>query len=317
MARRAIGPPTTLHSQALFLTVRPMAVQRWHIAVLNGALIVAAAYLAGRAASVALTAVWTPPESAAVPTRPAPASPGTALDRGRAAYDVIVTRDLLRTASSHPDAASHLRLVGVAAHLPARFAVIEDVRRGVQHLYRVGDQVAGDDVGSLTVARIEPDRVVLESNAGAHVLARAARPVERGRQPTGADTVPAAALAAQRPATGGRALVRRGRDDEYLLDRRALEATVGDFDRVASQIRVIPNVVGGKAVGYRVFGIDGASIFSHLGLRNGDVLRSVNTVALTDPATARGLLRDLHRERRVTLDIYRRERPHTLTYEIR
>lgn len=317
MPRRPIGRRSTLHSRSLFLTVRLMAVRRWHVTVLNGGLVVAAAYLAGRTASVALTALWAPHEgSGRATTAPHPApSDRSGPTRGR--YDVVVARDLFRTASSRPDATSHLRLVGVAAHLPSRFAVLEDIRRGGQRLYRVGDHVAGDDVRPLTVARIEPDRVVLESSEGVHVLARGAPAVQRGRQPEGADDPTAAVVAARRPPSGTRTLVRRGRDDEYLLDRRALEATVGDFDRVASQIRVIPNVVGGKAVGYRVFGIDTASIFSHLGLRNGDVLRSVNAVALTDPQTALGVLRDLHRERRVTLDIDRRQRPQTLTYEIR
>jgi general secretion pathway protein C len=295
-----------------------MAVRRWHVAVLNGVLVVAAAYVAGRTASVALTAVWAPHDRPAVPARPSTAASDARSARGRARYDVVVSRDLFRTSSASPDAASHLRLVGLATHLPAHFAVIEDVRRGVQHLYRVGDRVGSDESLSLTVARIEPDCVVLESSGGVYVLARGADPVDRPGHAGGeTDDAPATPLAAQDRSTGGRALVRRGRDDEYFLDRRAFEATVGDFDRVASQIRVIPNVVGGKAVGYRIFGIDAASVFSDLGLRNGDVLRSVNTVALTDPATALNVLRDLPRERRITLDIDRRQRPQTLTYEIR
>jgi len=211
--------------------------------------------------------------------------------------------------------ASHLRLVGLAAHLPSRFAVIEDIRRGVQRLYRLGDRVGGiaDEAHPLTVARIELDRVILESDAGTYVLARAERQGEHEK----AETSDTPVVATPRATTAERTLVRRGRDDEYLLDRRAFDATVGDFDRVASQIRVIPNVVDGKSVGYRVFGIETSSVFSHLGLRNGDVLRSVNAVALTDPGTALGVLRDLRRERRITLDIYRRQRPQTLTYEIR
>jgi general secretion pathway protein C len=294
-----------------------MAVRRWHVAVLNGVLVVAAAYLAGRTASVALTAVWAPHGRPGVAAQTSIADFDTGAARGRARYDVVVSRDLFRTSSPSPDAANHLRLVGLAAHLPSHFAVIEDVRRGVQHLYRVGDRVGSDGSPSLTVARIEPDRVVLESSGGVYVLARGAEPVDRPREADTTDDASATALAAQHRSTGARPLVRRGRDDEYLLDRRAFEATVGNFDRVASQIRVIPNVVGGKAVGYRVFGIGSASVFSDLGLRNGDVLRSVNTVALTDPATALGILRDLPRERRITLNIDRRQRPQTLTYEIR
>jgi type II secretion system protein C len=293
-----------------------MAVRRWHVALLNGALAVAAAYLAGRTASIAVTAVWTPHEgSGGGSSRLAPPDRAAGPSRDRTTFDVVVTRDLFRTASSRPHASTHLRLVGVAAHLPARFAVIEDARQGGQRLYRVGDRIAGAEAVPLTVTRIDPDRVVLESHEGAQVLARGAPPLERGKPLPRADAAPA--LASERPAGSARTLVRRGRDDEYLVDRRALEATVGDFGRVASQIRVIPNVVGGKAVGYRVFGIDTTSVFSDLGLRNGDVLRRVNAVALTDPETALGVLRDLHRERRITLDIYRRQRPQTLTYEIR
>jgi general secretion pathway protein C len=304
-----------------------MAVRRWHVAVVNAVLVVAAAYLAGRLAGAAVRVVWPSPEnptSRAAPTSPAPGSLWTAPERS--SYDVVVARDLFRTAPPRPDAASHLRLVGVAAHLPSRFAVIEDTRRGVQRLYRLGERVGGaaDETPPLTVARIELDRVVLELDGGTYVLARAERgggrrvgEVRQAERKRPAETSDAAIVAASRVPGAERPLVRRGRDDEYLLDRRAFEAAVGDVDRVAAQIRVIPNVVDGKATGYRVFGIGASSVFSHLGLRNGDVLRSVNAVALTDPQTALGVLRDLPRERRITLDIYRRQHPQTLTYEIR
>jgi general secretion pathway protein C len=197
--------------------------------------------------------------------------------------------------------------VGVAAHLPARFAVIEDVPRGTQRLYRLGDRLDAADGTPLTLTRIEADRVVLEAEGVAHVLARGEESPERRA---------ASHVAARAEPPGGRALVRRGRGDEYVVDRRAVEATFADFGEMSKGIRVIPNVVAGESVGYRVFGIDAASLFARLGLRNGDVVQRVNAVALTDPGTALGILRDLPRERRIVLDISRQQRPQTLTYEI-
>jgi general secretion pathway protein C len=101
------------------------------------------------------------------------------------------------------------------------------------------------------------------------------------------------------------------------VDRREVQATFADLGRVANQIRAVPNVVEGKPTGYRIFAIEGGSIFDRLGLRNGDVIQRVNTETLTDPARALAALQGLPRERRVTLELVRRGETRRIEYDIR
>jgi general secretion pathway protein C len=285
-----------------------MVVRRWQVVVLNGALLVAIACLGGSTAGLLLSLL--------LPSDPPP-SPAPSVAQRRDAdrrppprYDIIASRDVFRTSAAAPDAARHLRLVGTASRAADRFAVIEDTERREQRLYRAGDAVAAptaDGHRAFTLALIEPERVVLDRDGARYVLDRAA-----GAPPArGVATADASAGAA------GPASIRRGRAEEYLLDRRDVRRALADLDRAATQIRAVPNVIDGEATGYRVFGIKTDSVFARLGLQNGDVVKRVNAVALTDPTRALAVLRELPRERRVTLEIARRERPRTLTYEVR
>jgi general secretion pathway protein C len=285
-----------------------MEVRRWHVAAVNGILLAAAAYLAG--ASIGQLFGVRDDDDAVRPGRPGASVRNLAGEAPpRSQYDVIVARDILRTSLAPPELVSALRLVGIAADLPAQFAVIEDGRTRTQGLYRVGDRVPLDDEGQpgdvLTLVRIEPGRVVLARRGSEFALARTEPPATQIASATPAGPVRDAAR------------IRRTRADEYVLDRRDLRASLSDLDRVSRQIRAIPNFVDGHANGYRVFGIDSGSLFATLGLRNGDVVRRVNAVDLTDPGVALAAFQDLPSERRVTLDISRREQAKTLTYEIR
>lgn len=306
------GRVATLHWARVFLTVQPMVVRRWQLGVLNGALLAAIACLAGSTTSLLLSFLLPTtdpaPRRTTVPLPPHRRDGGSGLP---SRYDVIAARDLFRTSAPAPDAARHLRLIGTASHAPARFAVIEDTERREQRLYRPGDAVAAraaDGEHAFTVVAVEPAHVVLDRDGARYVLDRGA---------AGSPDAGAAAVAVDAPDGGRVAAVRQARTDEYLLDRRDVRRTLADLDQVATQIRAVPNVIEGEPSGYRVFGIRAGSVFERLGLQNGDVVRRVNTVALTDPARALAVLHELPRERRITLDISRGQRPRTLTYEVR
>jgi general secretion pathway protein C len=230
----------------------------------------------------------------------------------RARYDVIERRDIFGTQAREPTDLEAFRLVGTGTHPPAEYAVIENRHTRTQRLYRPGDQLIADSDDSLplTITSIEQERVIVRRHGETFVLARAGAPDHPHATPATSET--------PRDATASReVLVRRGRDDEYLIDRRDMHASLHDLNRVARHIRAIPNFVDGDPTGYRVFGINSGSLFDRLGLRNGDVVRGVNTVALTNPVQALALLGDLPRERELTVDVLRGQHARTLRYEIR
>ncbi len=278
-----------------------MTARRWHVATVNGILVAAGAYLAGSTASNALTALLPPPGTHAAAGSPVADAPHRETVPAR--YDVIATRDVFAS-TARRDAIRDLRLVGVAAHPPERFAVIEEVGDRTQRLYRLGDTVTTDPDGeerTFTITDIADDSVVLDRGGEQYVLSRTVPPA--GEDPGAEDPAPDA--------------VRRAGDGEYVLDRRDLRRRLANLDSVATEIRAIPNFEDGAPTGYRVFGIKSGSLYERLGLRNGDIVRRVNTVALTDPTRAFAILQELPRERRVTLEISRGAGARTLTYNVR
>jgi general secretion pathway protein C len=230
----------------------------------------------------------------------------------RGHYDIIERRDIFAVQDRNAKELADFRLVGTGTQPPTEFAVIEDRRTREQRLYRRGESIgsAAHDRAAFTIVRIEEDRVVVGLDGETFVLARA----EPTRAESGGAREPPPV---EDEGLSGDVLVRRGREDEYLIDRRDVHEGLADVGRVTRQIRVVPNFVDGEPTGYRVFGINSGSLFERLGLRNGDVVRGVNAIALTDPARALALLSDLPRERQLTVDVLRGKQARTLRYEIR
>ena len=73
----------------------------------------------------------------------------------------------------------------------------------------------------------------------------------------------------------------------------------------------------GKSLGFRVFNIRSGSLFERMGLKNGDVIQSVNGTTLDDPSRALALLDEVQSADEITVDLLRDDHPNTLTYSIR
>jgi general secretion pathway protein C len=84
-----------------------------------------------------------------------------------------------------------------------------------------------------------------------------------------------------------------------------------------TQIRVVPNFRNGSAEGWKVFAIRPNSIFGKVGLKNGDIVQSVNGRDISSMEVALEVFQDLRDVRNLDLQIVRRNVQRTLNYEIR
>lgn len=103
----------------------------------------------------------------------------------------------------------------------------------------------------------------------------------------------------------------------YEVDRAMLDEQIANLDSIMNQARVIPHYRQGKPVGFKVVGIRSNSIFRHLGLKSGDVLKSVGGEELTSINKALGLFEKLKTSDNVTLDVERLGKGQTLDYSIK
>lgn len=103
----------------------------------------------------------------------------------------------------------------------------------------------------------------------------------------------------------------------FEVDRAMLDEQLADLDNLIRQARVIPHYKRGKPAGFKVVGIRSNSIFRHLGLKSGDVLKSVGGEELTSINKALGLFEKLKTSDSLSLDLERRGKGHSYGYEIK
>lgn len=103
----------------------------------------------------------------------------------------------------------------------------------------------------------------------------------------------------------------------FEVDRAMLDEQLADLDSIIRQARVIPHYKRGKPAGFKIVGIRSNSIFKHLGLKSGDVLKSVGGEELTSINKAMGLFEQLKTSSNVALEIERRGQRNSYQYDIK
>ncbi len=103
----------------------------------------------------------------------------------------------------------------------------------------------------------------------------------------------------------------------YEIDRGMLNEQLDDLGKLSRQARVIPHYRDGKPQGFKIVGVRPGSLYSHIGVRSGDVLKSVNGEEVTSPTKALELYEQLKNSDNVNLEVERRGRPTNLEYLIK
>jgi len=101
------------------------------------------------------------------------------------------------------------------------------------------------------------------------------------------------------------------------LGNGVVDRILADSNLVASSARIIPVMQDGKAIGFKMMAIRAGSLWALLGLKNGDVVRTINEYELTAPDIALEAYSKLRQadELRVRLD--RSGAPLVLTYVLK
>lgn len=288
-----------------------------YVVALNFLLIAGCAYFAARTVNdlVArrLIVIPRPPHLATAENTPVQLS--------RASYDLVVQRDIFNEAKQveapppppPPQATAtdlHVKLVGTS-HLSWAnpFAILEDNNTHDQAIYQLGDQVP--DAGQLVA--VEKTRVTIDHN-GTHVnLDLPTDEMNSGAAPAPAP-VPQPMIPAMPPRSGRD--VRRVGPNEFTIDRAAVDRNLQNMGQLFTQMRAIPNVQNGKTDGFRLSEVIPGSLFSQMGLRNGNVVSAIGGQDLNDPTQAIALLNSLRNASSLSITVMRHGRPVELQYQI-
>ncbi|MCU0620048.1 MAG: hypothetical protein MUC69_00940 [Gemmatimonadales bacterium] len=113
--------------------------------------------------------------------------------------------------------------------------------------------------------------------------------------------------------------VRRISDTRFELDRSMLESVLANPNAFGRAARVVPSRSprDGRPDGFKLYAIRPDSLYSVIGLQNGDTLAAINGQALDNPAKAFELYAKLRTASSLQLSVVRRGQSLTLDYSIR
>lgn len=169
------------------------------------------------------------------------------------------------------------------------YAIIEDKKKQTQDVFLLEQGVF--DQGRLVT--IYSDRVEIERDGSLEVL----RLDELG----GGDGAAAASP------TG----------DEIVVDEAELNQGLENLPLLLTQARAVPYFKEGRSIGLRLFAIKTGSLYEKIGLKNGDILKSINGNSLGDISQALKLFEQLKQERSIALVLERDKQDREFKYSIR
>jgi len=209
-----------------------------------------------------------------------------------------------------------LKLVGVVTGGGSDYAVIEDTAaRGEQQFYQVGDPIK-----DRSIVEIRKDCVILARGDKYEQLCFPDSQGEASTSPAPRRFSREASDADDDSDDKGNASdedVVRVDDATWRIRRELMQEQFANLGGLAQQARVMPYVVQGETRGFRVTRLKPNSLLHKIGLQHGDVLQKVNGSSITSPTEALQAYQQLQNVGTVRLEILRRDRPSTLTYEIR
>jgi type II secretion system protein C len=186
-----------------------------------------------------------------------------------------------------------LRLVGVIAGGPTTSrAVIEDTNTRIATPYKIGDIVA-----STRIEAIESDRIVLSHKGRTKVLS-----LHTARAPR--DASPSATQVAAPPS-------RPQAQPSFTPSARL--SYVEDLFRTA---KIEPYVKDGRPEGLKISGLEQNPLAAAVGLRNGDIIQTVNGQSLNNTQKAFQVLQKARTQPRISIQLLRDGKARDLSFDL-
>jgi general secretion pathway protein C len=297
--------------------LRYMAFSPRYLVVVNLILLALAAYSASAIVGTALAARYIQPPEVEIGAPPAPIPEQAS--KPASYYALIDKRDIFNSAKPEAAAAPvetpaptqlRLKLWGVALQEGSdAYCVIEDEKKRTQGVYKIDDEVPG----GATVKTVEWNRVVLLNGGQEEILELQ----DSSKPMSGVAAAVRSVAVSQQPAAAAVTGVKMVSEDEYVVDRSEVDNALQNMSQLFTQIRAVPHFEGGESTGFRLFAIRRGSLFDKIGLKNGDIIRNINSQPMNDPTKALAMLEELRNVSDLTVQVTRNRQDKTLSYSVK
>lgn len=110
--------------------------------------------------------------------------------------------------------------------------------------------------------------------------------------------------------------IRQLDETHYVIRRDLIEGFFADPTPYSRQVRVVPAIEDGNAIGFKLYAVRPSSIFARLGLRNGDLVQAINGMSVENVEKLLQAYQQLQQASRIELDITRRGKPVQLVIDV-
>ncbi len=170
------------------------------------------------------------------------------------------------------------------------YAIIEDKQKQIQDTFVLENSL----FGQATLKRILQDRVEIDRMGKIEVLRL---------DDFGGGDAPADGISSN--------------GDEFTIEEAELDKGLENLPLLLTQARAVPYFKEGRSIGLRLFAIKSGSLYEKIGLKNGDILKSINGNSLGDISQAMKLFDQLKQERSINLVLEREKQDREFKYSIR
>jgi general secretion pathway protein C len=204
-----------------------------------------------------------------------------------------------------------LKLLGTLVSTAAGWSIgsILDLNNQKSSTVMVGDRVQNAEVLS-----IERDRVIIANNGRREYI---------GAEP-GDAAPPPPPIATTRPVSepaGGNqpygAGIKALDDTNYEVPRNEVDRALANLNDLAMQARIVPAFKDGQAEGFKLFSIRPDSLYSKIGIVNGDVIKRINGFEMNSPEKALEVYTKLKDANRIDIELDRNGQTMRKTYNVR
>lgn len=111
--------------------------------------------------------------------------------------------------------------------------------------------------------------------------------------------------------------IRKTKTGQFSVKRSLINTLTNRLDWVGAQAAIVPYFKKGKAAGFRINHIRRNSLYTKLGLRNGDVIQRINGYVIDSPQRALEAYSNLTSASNISVDVVRKGKTKNISYEIK
>ncbi|MFT3914357.1 MAG: type II secretion system protein GspC [Anaeromyxobacteraceae bacterium] len=93
--------------------------------------------------------------------------------------------------------------------------------------------------------------------------------------------------------------------NKYEIERKVIDTTLSDLNKIATQARIVPSFKNGQSNGFKLFSIQPGSLYSAIGVENGDVIQRINGYEINSPEKGLELYSKLKESQQVSIELER------------